>query len=69
MPDFGDEKVSIEGVKGINQTDKAVLCLVPDKGEVWIPQSQIDDDSEVYSADSEGTLVISLWIAEQKNLV
>ena len=40
-----------------------------DGKEVWIPQSQVDDASEVYSVGDEGTLVITEWIAMQKELI
>lgn len=36
---------------------------------MWIPKSQINDDSEVYAKDTEGTLIITEWIAAQKGLV
>lgn len=47
---------------------KALLVAVPDHGEVWFPQSQIDDRSDVYREGDEGDLWISQWIAEQKGL-
>ena len=66
MPEFKD-KVSIEDVTCLKSTEKACLCLIGTE-EMWIPQSQIDDDSEVCTEGDEGTLVISQWIAEQKGL-
>lgn len=66
MPEF-KEKVRIEDVVVKKQTDKALLCEI-NGDDVWIPQSQIDDDSEVWNEGDEGTLVISQWIAEQKEL-
>lgn len=48
-------------------TDKAILVEV-DGEEAWIPQSQIDDESEVWKDGDEGTLVIPLWLAEAKGL-
>lgn len=66
MPSF-KEKVRVEDVYAIKQTDKALLCQVGDD-EVWIPQSQIDDDSEVWKEGQEGMLVVSEWIARQKGL-
>ncbi len=51
-------------------TEKALLVKIPGHDDMWIPRSQVHDDSEVYddTANSEGTLVITQWIAEQKNL-
>jgi hypothetical protein len=40
--------------------------LGEDGEQVWIPKSQIHDDSEVYKRGTEGVLVISEWIVEQK---
>lgn len=66
MPSFKD-KVRIEGVECLRDSPKAILCRI-DGEEKWIPQSQVDDDSEVYKAGDEGTLVVSAWLAEQKGL-
>lgn len=52
----------------LRSTDKALLVEV-DGEELWIPHSQIDDDSEVYREGDAGQLVISEWIAKQKGLV
>lgn len=68
MPDFGNRKVRIADCRAVRASDKAILVDVPTVGEVWIPQSQIDDDSEVYRTDDEGDLVISNWIAKEKGL-
>ena len=62
-----NETVEIQDVKVKTETDKAILCLIEGE-EVWIPKSVLGDDSEVYAFDTEGTLVIARWLAEQKNL-
>lgn len=67
MPSFKD-KHRIEDVSCLRETASAILCRI-DGEEVWIPQSQVDDDSEVFAEGDEGALVISQWIAEQKSLV
>lgn len=54
--------------KAIRASGKALLCVIEDDVEVWIPQSQIHDDSEVYGEGHEGTLVITQWIAKKKGL-
>ena len=51
----------------IRETDKAILVLVGSE-ELWIPKSQIDDDSEVWKEGDAGELVISNWIALEKGL-
>ena len=59
---------SFDGVTCLRSTDKAILVRI-DGVDVWIPQSHVHDDSEVYKAGDEGTLVISEWMATQKGLV
>jgi hypothetical protein len=54
--------------KAIKSTDAAVLCEI-DGEEMWIPQSQIHDDSEVWKEGDEGKLVVSQWIAKKKDLI
>ena len=66
MPEF-KEKIRIDDVTILRMTDMAVLCEI-DGSEYWIPQSQIDDDSEVWEEGDGGMLVISKWIADQKGL-
>jgi hypothetical protein len=40
-----------------------------DEGEaLWIPQSVVHDDSEVYGYRHEGNVVVELWWAESKGL-
>jgi hypothetical protein len=67
MPTFRD-KVEIEDVEVLRDTGKALLCRINER-EIWIPQSQIDDDSEVYQEGDSGTLIVSEWIALEKKLV
>lgn len=54
--------------RALRDSGKALLCKIEEDVEVWIPKSQIDDDSEVYEEGHEGTLVIPLWLAEAKDL-
>lgn len=63
------ETATFEGVTVKAATDKALLCVFDDGDEHWIPLSQIDDDSEVYEKGTEGALVVTKWIAEQKGLL
>ena len=60
--------VQIPDVVVIKDTGRALLCEIEGE-QIWIPQSQIDEDSEVYQEGDEGTLVITEWIAEQKGLI
>jgi len=64
--------VAIRDCKLIKHFKQAMLVDVEGE-EMWIPYSQIDDDSELYKGKdcpegTEGTLVISDWLAEQRGL-
>lgn len=60
--------VGYEDVECIAQSDLAILVII-EGDEYWIPQSQVDDDSEVWKKGDEGTLVITQYIAEKKGLI
>jgi len=67
-----DDGVCIDGVKVLRATERAILCRIPaDNGsdeprEVWVPQSQVTSDSEVWQSGDEGTLVVTHWWAERE---
>lgn len=69
MPEF-KEKASFHAV-ALRKTEKALLCDVgaKDGQPRWIPQSQIDDDSEVWKPGQSGELVISEWFALKDGLI
>ena len=54
-----------DNVNAIRETESGLLVVI-NSAEHWIPKSQIHDDSEVYKADTDGTLVITRWFAEQR---
>jgi hypothetical protein len=58
----------VEDVLVKSETEKALLCIIEGE-QMWIPKSQITDDSEVWKQGDEGTLVITEWLAEQKGLL
>jgi hypothetical protein len=65
-----DDTYEIENAKCIRATPKAILIQAKEFGEdTWIPQSQVDDGSEVYQEGDEGTLVVKLWWAEKQKWV
>lgn len=69
MPDFKD-KAEFEDVYCEKLADSlAAALLVIDGRRVWMPVSQIDDDSEVWKPGQRGKLVVSEWIAIQKGLI
>lgn len=52
----------------IAETEKALLCDIEGE-EIWIPKSQITDNSEVLEKGDKGMLIITQWIASEKGLV
>lgn len=46
----------------------ALLCKAPVWGdeEIWIPKSQITDDSEVYKSGTSGELIVTEWFARKQ---
>jgi hypothetical protein len=60
--------VEFEDVHCKAQTDLAILCEGVTEDDVWVPKSQVHDDSEVYKKDTDGTLIVSRWWADQKGL-
>lgn len=63
------EVVDVEDCYARVETNKALLIQLPDDDEVWVPKSQIEDDSEVYADGHNGKLVCTKWIAEQKGFL
>jgi hypothetical protein len=60
--------VEFEDVFCEAETPSAILCSI-DGAKHWIPQSQVDADSEVWRVGDEGTLIVTRWIAEQTGLI
>lgn len=67
MPDFRT-KAEFTDCKVVDMSDLAIKVDIDGK-LYWIPQSQVDDDSEIWQNGQEGTLVISEWIAKEKGLI
>jgi len=65
---MSDDTVSFDVETVEAESEKAILVEI--EGEkFWVPKSQIHDDSEVYSKRSGGgTLIVTRWWAEQKEL-
>lgn len=60
--------VTIQNVTVKRETEKALLVEI-DGEEHWVPQSQIDDASEVYAMGTEGKLVVTTWFARKKEWI
>jgi hypothetical protein len=63
------EVFEVEDAKCTAETSKAILVehSVFDGGKAWIPKSQVSNDSEVREKGTDGTLIISKWLAEQNS--
>ncbi len=62
-------KYVFHGARAIQASDKALRIVFGEQKEPrWVPQSQIDDDSDVYDAkeNSTGDLVLKGWLAEKE---
>jgi hypothetical protein len=64
--DSADEVERFDDATCVRETDKAILVKQDDLGEVWIPRSQVHDDSEVYEEGGEGELVVKAWFARKQ---
>ena len=60
-----DETVTLGQVLCKVETEKAILCII-EGDEIWIPKSQVHDDSEVYKKGDEGKLVVTKWFATKQ---
>jgi hypothetical protein len=52
----------------VRETDKALLLRLEDGEEVWIPLGQIADADSYSAGDTNCTVSVTRWIAEQKGL-
>ena len=69
------EMVTVDDCRVVAVSTKNESVLVHCDGwdeDLWFPDSQIDDDSEIYSGSSRGDtgkLIITEWIAKQKGIL
>jgi len=66
------EFAKIDGVKAllVSKSGAALLCTHDSWDKpVWIAQSQIGEDSEVYRKGDVGILVVRKWLAVKENLI
>ena len=58
---------TIADAEAVGETDEAICVYAPLFDEdVWVPRSQIDDDSEVWEKGHMGDLIVSEWFAEKR---
>lgn len=65
-----DETVTMPGCHALHEssTKLALLIQLATGHRVWVPQSVIHDDSEVYQAGHKGKLVVKAWWANKNGL-
>lgn len=63
-----DATFEVEVEEVLKETDKALLVKLETGDEMWIPKSQIHDNSEVWKSGHVGKLVIPEWLATEKGL-
>lgn len=67
------ERAVSEGVpfyvfdKVVKETEKAILVNIEGR-DIWVPKSQILENSEVTEAGDDGTIVLSTWFCEKEGL-
>jgi hypothetical protein len=63
-------KFEIEDCEIIKDSGKAILVESPNLEEpLWIPQSQVHADSEIWKQGETGTLTITEWWAIKEGLL
>ena len=69
--DDGDEGVEFqEEVRCIAETDRAICCVAVAGGpKVWVPQTCVHDESEVYGRGHVGKLIVKQWFAKKQGWV
>jgi len=73
--DEDEPGVTLDNAQVLRCTAKAALYDLDGGIEVWIPHSQVHDDSELYydeqageMNEERGKLVVTSWIASEKGL-
>jgi len=74
MYDDDDDACCLGTGEAIVARPKALLVRLDkpvrsSKKELWIPQSQIHDDSEVFAQGHTGKVIVKNWWAEKESLV
>jgi hypothetical protein len=68
MSQYSDDYTEVRSVTCTKETAQAILIALDTGRSVWIPKSQLGEDSEVYAEGTNGTLILKTWLAEQEGL-
>lgn len=64
------EGANVGQAVALRESDKALLVqIIEMEKEVWVPKSQIHDDSEVWKSDQSGNLVVTNWYADKQGWI
>jgi hypothetical protein len=63
------DKISLGWHYCDRETEKAIHVNDRTGEDLWIPKSQIHDNSEVWKAHQKGDVVVMQWWAEKKGLI
>lgn len=67
MPRPGDEPFEIEGCEVLKVLDSSILvkCSEWDKPQ-FVPTSQLHEDNDLNDEGDRGTLIVTMWLAEER---
>ena len=67
------ESFTIDDCLILHETERAILVesdnIENEDGQLWVPKSQVHDDSEIWTKGENGRLTVNMWFAEQNGLV
>lgn len=66
---MNDDAAHIGQAECVRESERALLVVSAEHGEIWIPKSVVHDDSEVYEEGHEGELVVKRWFAEKQKWI
>jgi hypothetical protein len=62
----GELPVSMGSARCTRETPKAILVLLKNGTEHWVPQAAVHDDSEVWKQGDAGKLIVMAWFARKR---
>lgn len=69
VPEDEQGYIIVHQCEAIRETNEAILVEVHGYDDpIWVPKSQIGENSDVYADCTSGSLVITAWFAEKAGL-
>lgn len=63
-----DDCETFEGARCVSASGKAIRVRLASGAYHWIPNSVVDEDSEVFKDGDEGKLVVKSWFCEKEGI-